>query len=267
MRDLGAFLFPRRHALLIWQFAQRDVLARYRGSTLGLTWAFAQPLLMLGVYTFVFHEVFKVRWHGGQGGGVEFALQVYAGLVVYNIVAECAGRAPRLVLDYPNLVKKVIFPLEILPWTTLLASAFHAAINCLVLLAAAALLRGSLTASALALPLVLLPLVPALLGISWFLAALGVFVRDVGQVVALALNLLLFLSPVFYPLSALPERWQGWLLLNPLAAVIEQVRRVVIEGAWPDWKLLALQFAAGVIVAALGARWFAATRKGFADVL
>ncbi len=267
MKEIGTFLFPRRHALLIWQFAQREVLARYRGSMLGISWAFAQPLLMLTVYTFVFHQVFKVRWPGGTGGGIEFALQMYAGLVVFNIVAECVGRAPRLVLDRPNLVKKVIFPLEILPWTTLLASAFHAAINCLALLAAAAALRGSLPPSALALPLVLLPLVPALLGVSWFLAALGVFVRDVGQIIALALNLLLFLSPVFYPLSALPERWQVWLMLNPLAAVIEQTRRVVLEGAWPDWSLLASQFAAGMVVAWLGARWFAATRKGFADVL
>lgn len=253
--------------MLIWQFARREVLARYRGSVLGLSWAFMQPLLMLAVYTFVFHEIFRMRWGTGEGGGIEFALQAYAGLLVFNLVSECLGRAPRLVLDQPNLVKKVIFPLEILPWTALFATLFHAAVNCFVLVLATLVFRGALPVTVLALPLVLLPLVPFLLGMSWFLAALGVYVRDIGQVIALLLNLLLFLSPVFYPTTALPERWQPWLLLNPLAGVIEQTRAVTLAGLWPDWGLLAAQLAVASALAWLGAIWFAKTRKGFADVI
>ncbi|TRZ67181.1 MAG: ABC transporter permease, partial [Rhodocyclaceae bacterium] len=177
------------------------------------------------------------------------------------------SRAPRLVLDQPQLVKKVVFPLEILPWTTLLSALFHTSVNLLVLLAAATALRGELSLSVICLPLVLLPLLPLMLGLSWFLAALGVFVRDVGQVIGMVLNLLMFLSPIFYPMSALPERWQPLLALNPLTPVIEQTRHVVMEGRWPDWSTLAALAAISVLVAWLGGCWFAATRKGFGDVL
>ena len=262
-----SFFFPVQQRSLIWQFARRDVLARYRGSLLGLGWSLLNPLLMLAVYTFVFREVFKARWGSGDGGGIEFALQVYAGLIVFNFFSECLSRAPRLVLDQPQLVKKVVFPLEILPWTALLSSLFHTAVNLAVLLAAAAALHGQLSWSVLSLPLVFLPLLPLLIGLSWFLAALGVFVRDVGQVIGMVLNLLMFLSPVFYPMSSLPESWQPWLALNPLTPVIEQTRRVVMEGQWPDLSLLAIFAAFSLLVAWLGGLWFAATRKGFADVL
>ncbi|MCX7176995.1 MAG: ABC transporter permease [Proteobacteria bacterium] len=262
-----AYLFPWQQRYLIWQIARRDVLARYRGSLLGLGWSLLNPLLMLAVYTFVFREVFKARWGSGDGGGIEFALQVYAGLIVFSFFSECLSRAPRLVLDQPQLVKKVVFPLEILPWTALLSALFHTAVNLCVLLAAAAAVRGELSLSIISLPLVFLPLLPLLLGLSWFLASLGVFVRDVGQVIGMALNLLMFLSPVFYPMSSLPERWQPWLALNPLTPVIEQTRRVVMESQWPDWTMLAIFAACSVSAAWLGGLWFATTRKGFADVL
>lgn len=261
------YFLPLERRTLIWQFARRDVLARYRGSLLGLGWAFLTPLLMLAVYTFVFRTVFKARWGDGTGGDFDFALQVYAGLIVFSLFAEIANRAPRLVLDQPNLVKKVVFPLEILPWVAVLAGLFHVALNLAVLLAAVAFARGGWPASALALPLVLASFVPLLLGVGWFLAALGVFIRDVGQITSLLVSLLMFLSPVFYPVSMLPPRWQPVLLANPLTPAIEQLRRVTLEGMWPDWSQLALQLAVGLAAAWLGARWFAATRKGFADVL
>lgn len=262
-----SFFLPFHQRSLIWQFARRDVQARYRGSLLGLAWSFLNPLLMLAVYTFVFREVFKARWGTGDGGGMEFALQVYAGLIVFTFFSECLSRAPRLVLDQPQLVKKVVFPLEILPWTTLLSALFHTVVNLSVLVVAAAAVRGELSPSVLALPLVFLPLLPLLMGLSWFLASLGVFVRDVSQVIGMALNLLMFLSPVFYPMSSLPERWQPWLALNPLTPVIEQTRRVVMAGLWPDWTVLATLAAGSLLLAWLGGMWFAATRKGFADVL
>ena len=262
-----AYFLPLNQRALIWQFARREVLARYRGSLLGLAWSFLTPLLMLAVYTFVFRVVFNARWTGGPEGDFEFALQVYAGLIIFTWFAEVVNRAPRLVLDQPNLVTKVVFPLETLPWVAVLAGLFHLALNLVALLAAAAIARGGLPASALALPFALAPLVPLLLGLGWFLAALGVFVRDIGQLTTLAVSLLMFLSPVFYPTSSLPARWQPWLAANPLTPVMEQVRRVALDGLWPDWPQLALHLAIASAVAWAGARWFAATRKGFADVL
>ena len=261
------YFLPLRQRTLMWQFARRDVLARYRGSLLGLGWSFLTPLLMLAVYTFVFRVVFKARWGTGGADDLEFALQVYAGLIVFGLFAEVVSRAPRLVLDQPNLVKKVVFPLEILPWVAVLAGLFHLALNLIVLLGAAAIARGGLPLTVVALPLVLIPFVPLLLGLAWFLAALGVYVRDVGQIAALAVNLLMFLSPVFYPISSLPERWQPWLRANPLTPVIEQLRRVTLEGAWPDWTQLAINLVVASAIAWLGARWFAVTRNGFADVI
>jgi len=262
-----AYFLPLRQRTLIWQFARRDVLARYRGSLLGLGWSFLTPLLMLAVYTFVFRVVFKARWGAGGSDDFEFALQVYAGLIVFGLFSEVVSRAPRLVLEQPNLVKKVVFPLEILPWVAVLAGLFHLALNLAVLLAATALSRGDLPLSIVALPLVLMPFVPLLLGLGWFLAALGVFVRDVGQITSLAVTLLMFLSPVFYPVSSLPERWQPWLLANPLTPVMEQLRRVTLEGLWPDWPQLLLHLVIASAVAWLGARWFTVTRNGFADVI
>ena len=262
-----AYFLPLRQRTLVWQFVRRDVLARYRGSLLGLGWSFLTPLLMLAVYTFVFRVVFKARWSDAPTGDFNFALQVYAGLIVFMLFAEVVNRAPRLVLDQPNLVKKVVFPLELLPWVAVLAGLFHLALNLVALLTAAAIARGGLPPSVLALPLVVAPLVPLLLGFAWFLAALGVFVRDVGQITTLVVSLLMFLSPVFYPVSSLPEQWQPWLNANPLTPVMEQLRRVTLEGRWPDWSQLLLELVIAGAVAWAGARWFAATRKGFADVI
>jgi lipopolysaccharide transport system permease protein len=262
-----SFFLPLRQRSLIWQFSKREVLARYRGSLLGLGWSFLNPLLMLAIYTFVFRTVFKARWEGGDASDFEFALRVYAGLIVFTLFAEVLNRAPRLVLDQPNLVKKVVFPLEILPWVPPLAGFFHLALNLAILLAATAFDRGGLPVSILALPLVLLPLVPLLLAMGWFFAALGVFVRDIGQIMPTATSLLMFLSPVFYPASSLPEHWQPWLKINPLTLIIEQTRRVVLDGLWPEWQSLILYMALASLAAWLGGLWFAATRKGFADVL
>jgi len=261
------YFLPLRHRSLIWQFARRDVLARYRGSMLGLGWSFLTPLLTLVVYTFVFHVIFKARWPGYGDSALEFGLQAYAGLVVFMLFSDVVNRSPRLVLDQANLVKKVVFPLEILPWVAILAGLFHLALSLAALLVAAAVAHGGLPMTVIALPVVIVPLVPLLMGLAWFFAALGVYVRDVGQVITLLVSLLMFLSPVFYPVSALPERWQPWLRANPLTPAIEQLRRVALDGLWPQWSQLGLNLAIAIVIAWAGARWFAATRKGFADVL
>lgn len=262
-----SFFLPLRLRSLIWQFSKRDVLARYRGSFLGLGWSLVTPLTMLAIYTFVFRTIFKARWEGGNPSDFEFALRVYSGLIVFTLFAEVLNRAPRLVLDQPNLVKKVVFPLEILPWIPPLAGLFHLLLNLALLLVATGLDRGGLPLSILALPLVLLPLLPLLLAIGWFFGSLGVFVRDLGQIMPTVSSLLMFLSPVFFPPASLPVEWRPWLNLNPLTLIIEQTRRVVLDGLWPLWSDLAIYLALASLVAWLAGLWFQATRKGFADVL
>ena len=259
---------PYRNRSLLWQFARRDVLGRYRGSLLGLAWSFLTPLLMLGVYSFVFVGVFRQTWPGGaNGGGLEFSLQVFAGLLVFNLFAEVAGKAPNLIVDQPNLVKKVIFPVELLAWVTVLSGIFHLLISAGTLLLVLLVARGGLPLSALALPLVLLTFIPFLLGLAWFLSAIGVFVRDVGNVMAMVVSLIMFMSPVFYSVKSLNPDLQFWMGLNPLTLIIEQVRAVLLLGHWPDWGALGLYaLLAGVFAVAAGT-FFQLTRKGFADVL
>ena len=259
---------PYRSRSLLWQFARREVLGRYRGSLLGLTWSFLTPLLMLGVYSFVFVGVFRATWPGAaSGGGLEFALQIFAGLLVFNLFAEVTSKAPNLITEQPNLVKKVIFPIELLTWVTVLSGLFHLLISVASLLVVLLLARGGLPVTALALPLVLLPFLPFLLGLGWFLSALGVFVRDVGQVMTMVVSLIMFMSPVFYSLNTLDVRWQFWMRLNPLTLIIEQVRLVVLQGQWPAWEALALYAFLSCVFAAAGAVFFQSTRSGFADVL
>jgi lipopolysaccharide transport system permease protein len=211
--------------------------------------------------------VFAVRWGATVETNLSFAVRLYAGLAVFNFFAECVTRAPRLVLDQPHLVKKVMFPLEVLPWVNTVAALVHLAIALAMLLVLALWEMGRLYLSALALPLVWLPLVPLTVGLGWWLAAIGTFIRDVGQVITLAVSLLLFLSPIFFPVQALPAAWQNWMFLNPLALIITQTRQVLLEGAWPNWGPLALNFAACVVVAWTGAAFFRAARTGFADVV
>lgn len=263
-----SMFLPVHHRTLIYQFVRREVLGRYRGSVLGLGWSFVTPLLMLLVYTFVFVGVFKARWPGSEaGGGAEFALQIFAGLLVFNLFAEIASRAPSLVLEQPNLVKKVVFPLEILPWVSVLSGIFHLLLGCLVLLVFSGFVRGSVPPTILALPLVLIPFIILLLGLSWLLASLGVFVRDIGQMIGPVVNLMMFLSPIFYSVRSLSPNFQFWMTINPLTLVIEQVRTVALAGHWPDWQALFFYYVGSLFFAFLGALFFQATRKGFADVL
>ena len=246
---------------------KREIIGRYRGSVLGVLWSFVNPVLMLAIYTFVFSLVFKARWGQGSDDKYEFALVLFAGLIVYNLFAECISRAPGLILANVNYVKKVIFPLEILPWVALGSALFHAAISITVLLVFLVVLGHSLTWAALLLPIVVLPLLLVIMGLSWLLAALGVFIRDVGQFIGMVLTVLLFMSPVFYPASALPEAVRFYLLLNPLTFIIEQTREILIWGHLPNWNGLAIYSGVALLIAWAGLFCFEKTRKGFADVL
>jgi lipopolysaccharide transport system permease protein len=260
-----------QHRGLIAQLTQREVLGRYKGSLLGLGWSIITPLLMLAVYTFVFGTVFKARWgvdpDSFAQGKVGFALIMFVGLVLHGWLGDVASRAPMLIVGQTNYVKKVVFPLEVLPVVGLLAASFHAAVGILVLLGGVLLTVGSLPISALATPLVLLPYMLALTGICWALASLGVYLRDIGQTVGFVVLVLMFLSPVFYPVSALPADMQAWAHWNPLTFPIEQVRATLLFGQWPDWVNLGLFWLGCAAVAWLGFAAFQRTRQGFADVL
>jgi len=268
LHTLLSYLFPWRYADLIRQFVGREIHARYRQSMLGVLWAFLTPLLMLGVYTLVFRFIFKLRWGGtGDESDLAFALRLYAGLAVFNFFAECVNRAPRLILDQPHLVKKVIFPLEVLSWVNVLAALAHLGVAVLLLLVFGAWEKGGLPMSVLALPLVWLPLLPLCVGLGWLLAAIGTYVRDVSQVLGMLVSLLMFLSPIFFPVEALPPKVRPWLFLNPLALTITQTRQVLLDGQWPNWLSLAIHFIACCAIAVLGAAFFRAARKGFSDVV
>ncbi|RMQ49098.1 O-antigen export system permease protein RfbD [Pseudomonas cichorii] len=255
------------HRQLIMTMTRREVVGRYRGSVMGIAWSFFNPVLMLAVYTFVFSEIFQARWSGQETGKGEFAILLFVGMIVHGLFAECANRSASLIISNNNYVKKVLFPLEILPVVTLGSAIFHALISLLVLLLAQLLLTHTLPITAITFPLVLLPLLIATLGFSWLLAALGVYLRDVGQFIGVLTTVLLFLSPVLYPVAALPVAYQPWLKLNPLTYIIEESRNVLLSGLWPQWDSLALALLVGFGFAALGFGFFQKTRKGFADVL
>jgi lipopolysaccharide transport system permease protein len=255
------------HRKLIVSLTQRDITARYKGSMLGIVWLIVQPLATLLVYTFVFSVVFKARWIGGSDSKAEFAMILFAGLLVFNFFAESLTRAPSLVVSNPSYVKKVVFPLEILAFVNLGTALFYALVSLLIWTAFYMALFGLPPLTALALPAVLLPLAMLILGISWLLSSLGVFVRDIVHVMSLVVTLLLFLSPIFYPISALPPLFQQFMHLNPLSFVIEQSRNVLIWGKLPHTVALGIYWIVCSILMWLGFIWFQKTRKGFADVL
>jgi len=252
---------------LVAALTYREVIGRYRGSILGVLWSFFNPLFMLVVYTFVFSVVFKARWNTGSDSKTEFALVLFAGLIVFNVFAECLNRAPGLILNNTNYVKKVVFPLEILPMVVLGASLFHLLVSLCVWLTAYVVLFGLPHLTILYMPVVILPLLLLVMGLSWILASLGVFLRDISQFVGTVTMVLQFLSPIFYPISILPPTYQRFMQLNPLTPIIEQTRQVLYFGHAPDLQLIAIYLGFSAIVAWLGFAWFQKTRKGFADVL
>lgn len=253
---------------LIVELSRREVVGRYRGSFMGLAWAFFNPVLMLTVYSLVFGGVFKSRWGvGSQDGIANFAVTLFVGMIIHGLFAECVNRAPAIVVQNPNYVKKVVFPLEVLSWVVIMSALFHAGISLLVLLVANLLLNGALPPTAPLVLIVVAPLVIATAGVCWILASLGVYVRDIGQATGVITAIMLFMAPVFYPSSAFPGKYRFLLSLNPLTIPIEESRKVLLMGVMPDWFGLLIYALVSVIVACVGFWWFQRTRKGFADVI
>ena len=252
---------------LMSSMIRREIIGRYRGSVMGLMWSFFNPVLMLSVYTFVFSVVFKARWQGGSDSKTEFALIVFAGLMMFNLFAESKNLAPSLIVGNINYVKKVIFPLELLPVISFCSTVFHSLVSLLVWLIFFCIFFGLPPLTIVSLPLVVIPLALYALGLSWLLASLGVYIRDVAQFISILMTALMFLSPVFYPIASLPEQYHLFMNINPLTFVIEQARDVMIFGRSINWMPWLSQLLLSFLVAWLGFAWFQKTRKGFADVL
>jgi lipopolysaccharide transport system permease protein len=263
--------FPRalwKNRELWWRLTEREVLSRYRGSLIGIGWSFITPLAMLAVYTFVFSQVFKARWGGlEQAGPMGFAVNLFAGLIVFNLFSECVSQAPSLVACNPNYVKKVVFPLEILGCVAVGNAGFHALTSLLILLVFELVAYQHLPLTLLWLPLVWLPLILGSLACTFVLSAAGVFLRDIGQLIGVGLNMLMFLSPIFFPLSALPAKWQPLLQLNPLSQIIEQTRRVAIQGFNPGFAYVVAGTFVSLTACELSFRAFKKSKRAFADVL
>lgn len=255
------------HRHLIWQMSRREVVGRYRGSVMGILWSFFNPVFMLTIYTFVFSVVFKAKWGAGSDSKTDFAMILFAGLIVFNLFAETVTRAPSLILSNVNYVKKVVFPLEILPVVSILSSCFHTLVSIGVLILFRLIVGSGFSLTTALFPVIIAPLLLLSLGISWFLAALGVYLRDVSQTIGLAMTALMFISPIFFPITALPEKYRGFVYLNPLTFIIEQGREVLIFSHFPDWGGLLIYYAFGCVTALLGFVWFQKARMGFADVL
>lgn len=254
---------------LTWRLSEREILSRYKGSILGWVWTFIYPIGMLATYTIVFTQIYKAKWGiNAQGTDFEFAINLFAGLIVFNLIAEVATKAPSLIIQNPNYVKKVIFPLEILSITTVIASTFHAITSVGVLLVLQAYANhGHLPATLTLLPFVWLPLILGCITLALILSAVGVYIRDIGQIAGILVSVLLFLSPVFYPLSAVPEKLKNITRLNPIASVIEETRKVTVTNKMPSTSYLLNGTIGGVVGCEMAYLMFRKLRGGFGDVI
>ena len=257
----------REHRFIIGQLSKRAVRSRYRGTLLGVLWSLITPMVMLTIYTFVFGMVFNVRWVSEGSNNLDFAAILFSGMIVHSIFAECLTRAPTLITSNPQYVKKVVFPLETLPWVTLSTAFFQGMVSIAILMGYLIFFAGGLSWAVLLLPIPLAALVPFCLGAGWLISSAAVYVKDIGQLMGLVSTVLFFLAPILYPKTALPEYLQGFLYLNPITVVIEESRKVLLWNEPLNWGVLAIYFACGLLFAWLSLVWFQKTRKGFADVL
>lgn len=261
---LWRHLWQKRELLQL--LAWREILARYRGSLGGMVWAVINPLLLLSVYTAVFSGIFQARW-GSSSDPVEYALQLFVGLTIHGLAAECLMRAPTLLVANSNYVKKVVFPLELLPVANLISALFNFAISLFILVLFYIVVHQQIPWGMFWLPVVIAPYVIFLAGISWLLAVVGAYLRDIAQLMGMVITLLLFLSPVFYPASILPPKLQTLFMLNPLTIIIEQSRAVLLHAQSPDLVMLGIYGVIAWVFMYFSYIVFTRLRQGVADVL
>ena len=256
-----------RYRDLVIPLARRKVSARYRGSVLGMLWAVLSPVILLGIYTFIFSVVLQVKWNLDPGSRDQFALFLFSGMILYSVFADCLNEAPSLMIGNKLYIRQLVFPVEVLPWVSVLSSLFSLGINFLILMTFYGLVLGLPSLSLLYFPLTALPVVLLTLGAVWFFSSMGVYLRDLGHVVGLLTTALLFLSPIFYPATVVPADYRVYYEMNPFVHILEMSRGVIFQGAPPDGWLLAGCIFGSWLFAWLGYSWFMATKKGFADVV
>lgn len=256
-----------RHRALVWELVKRDFAGRYKGSYAGAAWSLLNPLFLLAIYTFVFSVAFPARWVGESGARVPFAVILFAGMIVYNLFADCLLRSATLVTSVPNYVKKVVFPLDLLPWVALFTALLHFLVGFAILVAIAAIAGEGVAITSLWVPVVLLPLMLFTIGLTWAFASLGVYLRDLPQAIGVLVTVLMFLSPLFFPIEVVPAPYRVFIHLSPLTLPIEQLRGAVLWGRMPDWGSWSLSLAVGAFMFVAGYWWFQRTRRGFSDVL
>lgn len=252
---------------LIFSMTKKDVIGRYKGSVLGIFWSFFTPLFMLGLYTFFFRFVFQSKWPDVGDTTADYAVMLFAGLVVHAMAADMIGRSAGSIIGNANLVKKVVFPIAVLPWITLLSSLFHMFVSMIVLILFFLLSGGTLQWTLLLLPVVLIPLAVLFMGVSWFFAALGVYLRDIEQIMGTLITFLLFTSTVFFSLEHAPQAIKPLLLLNPITQIINDLRNILVYGFLPDFVALGIYSLVAVIIFYSGFAFFNKVKKGFSDVL
>ncbi len=252
---------------LLWSFIKRDMLTRYRGSFLGIMWSFLNPLFMLLLYTFVFSVILGVRFPGSTAIS-GYSINLFCALIPWLAFSETIGRSPSLILSNVNLVKKTVFPLEILPVMAASTGFIHGLISLLILFVAVIIANGHLLSMTIfLLPIVMIPQILFTVGLAWMLSSMGVFVRDLGELVRLFLTAWMFLTPIMYPMEVIPEKYRGYAMINPIAVIAEGYRALIIKGVLPDWKGLLWIALLGLFMGVMGYIWFMKTKKIFADVI
>ena len=251
---------------LIFSFARRELLGRYKGSMLGIAWAVLTPVVMIAIFTFIFAGIFGARF-GANDSHWDYALYLFCGLLPWTMFQESVQQSANTIVVHSNLVKRVVFPLETLPAAQVLAALGNQLFATVALLIAAIIVRQRLELTVLWLPALLIPQLLFALGAAWLIASLGVFLRDITQGITLLLMAWMYLTPIIYPESIVPDRFRAVMEFNPFTALVRSYRRIFLEGAAPDWRGLAYFTAFAVVIFVFGDWWFARTRKGFADVV
>lgn len=256
-----------RYRQLLWELVRRDFIGRYKGSMFGVVWSLFNPLMMLAIYTFVFSVAFKARWGSGEESKVAFAIVLFSGMVVSNLFSECLNRAPNIIVSHANYVKKVVFPLEILPLMVLFSALLHFLVSFVVLLLFCLLAGVTIHAEVVLFPVILAPLILLIMGFLWLLASLGVYLRDISQAIGMITTISLFLAPVFYPIEALPPTYKSLLVWNPITLPVLQLRDLMLWGKPIQWDVWLISLLVGMVICQMGYWWFQKSRKGFADVI
>lgn len=257
----------KNNKFLLGQLVKKDIEQRYKGSVLGILWTIIVPILMLVIYTFVFSEIFQAKWSLDTSDKYEFALVLFCGLTSFNMVSEVMNRSTNLIASNTNYVKKVVFPLELLPLVITLSALFTCVISFIILIVAKLVLYHDISPTLYQSILVFLPLILICIGVAYILSAISVYLKDIGNVINVLVMVLMYMSPVFFPLTSVPEKYRGICMVNPMTYIIENFRNTMLYGVNLDWSFLLLSVIIAVVIYALGYFVFMRTKEGFADVL